>query len=759
MNMPLVLLNRRRRGTGFNPASLFGLNEQGVWYDPSDVANLAWRRNLLTWTEQFDNAAWTKAQATVTANGAVAPDGTMTADKLIASTANDTHYVNRTVSLVGAHTLSAFFKASGYNRVLFGDGSGTAKTLAVDLQTGAIVSTGSSVSNGSVQAVGNGWFRVSFTITDVLGFTPFIDNGSVVFAGDGTSGILIWGAQLELGSTATDYQRITDVNTEVIERFPAATLYKDITGNQPVTTPGDAVALMLDKSKGLVQGSELVVNGDFATDTGWNKGTGVTISGGKINYTGFTTSTTPTTAITIKANTTYRVIVSGVTYISGAITLTVGGASVNASIGSNVLVQTTTTASLSLSSAAFEGSIDNISVRELPGNHAVQGTAASQPIYGVVPQGGRRNVFLQTEQWNLSPWVPGDASVVVNSTTAPNGTVTADKLVETATTALHFISQTTTISAGLTTFSTYLKAAERQFAFLYHGLTNTGFSVNLLTGATGLPASSVAPVASSVTLVGDGWYRVSMTVNATAGSQFFRVYLSDTLNGGGSYTGNGTSGIFAWGAQVEAGSLTPYQRVSTLYDVTEAGVPSCSYLFFDGGSDSMATGNIDFTATDKMTVFAGVRKNSDAASMLLEMSVSSSSNARSFYIYNDSNTRIESSLNNGSGIFAYQSSSVAAPTSRVLTTAYDIAGATRDTEITQLRLNGAQDRAVLAGGAFVDGTGNFGNYPLYLGFRSSGATLYFNGNLFGLVVRGAASTTAQITATEAWLAPKTGVTL
>ena len=69
--------------TGFSPAYLFALAEPGVWYDPSDVANLAWRYNLLTYTEQFDNAAWTKGSTTVSSNSIASPDGSNTADTIV----------------------------------------------------------------------------------------------------------------------------------------------------------------------------------------------------------------------------------------------------------------------------------------------------------------------------------------------------------------------------------------------------------------------------------------------------------------------------------------------------------------------------------------------------------------------------------------------------------------------------------------------------------------------------------------------------
>ena len=61
------------------------------------------------------------------------------------------------------------------------------------------------------------------------------------------------------------------------------TLFTDSAGTTPVTTPGQTVGLMLDKSQGLVLGSELVTNGSFTTDTDWTKGAGWTISGGAAN--------------------------------------------------------------------------------------------------------------------------------------------------------------------------------------------------------------------------------------------------------------------------------------------------------------------------------------------------------------------------------------------------------------------------------------------------------------------------------------------
>ena len=53
------------------------------------------------------------------------------------------------------------------------------------------------------------------------------------------------------------------------------------------------------------------------------------------------------------------------------------------------------------------------------------------------------------------------------------------------------------------------------------------------------------------------------------------------------------------------------------------------------------------------------------------------------------------------------------------------------------------------------GTGNYGNYPMYIGARA-GTSLWFNGRLYGLVVAGKAASVSEIASTEAWLNQKTG---
>jgi hypothetical protein len=170
--------------------------------------------NLLTYSEEFDNAAWTKVAASVTANTVVAPDGTLTADKLIADSTNAQHRADIGISGTGGttYTFSVFAKAGEYSFLSLRTGNNT--FASYDLLTGATSVAGSAVTAQMV-SVGNGWWRCSAsevltttgTMTSRINVTNIssINTAQAAFTGDSTSGIFIWGAQLEAASTAGAY--------------------------------------------------------------------------------------------------------------------------------------------------------------------------------------------------------------------------------------------------------------------------------------------------------------------------------------------------------------------------------------------------------------------------------------------------------------------------------------------------------------------------------------------------------------------------
>jgi hypothetical protein len=539
-----------------------------------------------------------------------------------------------------------------------------------------------------------------------------------------------------------------------------STLYQDTAGTTPVTTTGQSVGLMLDKSKGLVLGPELVTNGDFSSGTGWTTNTGWSITGGAAVGAAVSTSLFGG-GVTPVAGRTYRVDFDVISYTSGSLFVTVGGNfSGNPSLTGAAMapgrksVYVVSGSSPSRGVEFYGGSIaatiDNISVKELPGNHAVQATTANRPIYGIHPFGGRRNLLVRTEEFGNASW-PKTGVTVESGPTSPVGTATASTVSETSTTGFHFLRQDATVSAGTYTLTVYLKAGTQRYGGAHINFDGTarGCSIDLQNGTLGTPYGGATAVRDDV---GNGWYRLRISATASAPISSHVAVFTSNANSLSSYAGNATNNILVWGAQLETGSTaTAYQRVTDQYNVTEAGVPSVSYLFFDGVNDSLATPTIT-PGVDKAQVFAGVRKLSDAAQgIAVELSATSLINAGSFAIRAPSGATAQYGfISGGTALSAPIASGFAAPITNIVTGIGDIAG-----DVATIRVDGVERTT----SATNQGTGNYLAYPLYIGARGGSGT-FFSGHLYSVIARfGPNLDTGQISSTETWVAGKTGITI
>jgi len=563
-----------------------------------------------------------------------------------------------------------------------------------------------------------------------------------------------------------------------------AYLYQDTAGTTPVTAAGQSVALQLDQSKGLVLGPELVTNANLAPS--WTVGGSNTVSQDgdavKITYVDsnagalvFLASGALSQNFVVGRR--YKVTFEARAEVGSSVTL--GGSDGNLSFSSFALSSTyqTFTAYLGFSSGTpYIGRVNdasfgpgeaywvrNISVKELPGNHDTQPTVGSRPIYGKHPYNGYRNMLASSEDFSAAVWGKANATVTANAAVAPDGTTTAGKLDETATTASHYAYQVYTSTGVSIVSSIYAKASERRRIAIWEGTTSANGAVFDL--VSGTVVNNLASGVGSIQSVGNGWYRCSVVSTETAGTRWFVCsVLLDNATGVGGTVGVAGNGIYIWGAQLETGSTaTTYQRTGATsgvawpappsYDITEAGQPDLHYLHYNGVSSFMVSPTIT-PGIDKAQVFVGVRKLANSPNMIVELSANGTSNAGTFYFLSgDPGGTDWASFSRGSAAAASnQTATIAqiAPDTAVITATHDIVG-----DLSVIRRNAVNG----TNGTGDKGAGNFLAYPIYTG-RRGGVSFPFSGLVYSKIIRFGANLTAdQIASTERWTAQRTGVSL
>lgn len=182
------------------------------------------------------------------------------------------------------------------------------------------------------------------------------------------------------------------------------------------------------------------------------------------------------------------------------------------------------------------------------------------------------------------------------------------------------------------------------------------------------------------------------------------------------------------------------------YQVDSSGRP---YLLCDGVDDNMFTGTIT-PGTDKVQVFAGIRKLSDAiVGIVCELSANTGINNGAFRLAAPQNIANPNYgfQPKGTAVGTVSAITYAAPITNVLTGLADISAPS-----STIRVNGGG----IVTSSTSQGTGNFLAYPLYMGSRG-GTSLFLNGRIYSMITRFGPNLTAeQITSTESWVNSKTG---
>jgi hypothetical protein len=371
------------------------------------------------------------------------------------------------------------------------------------------------------------------------------------------------------------------------------------------------------------------------------------------------------------------------------------------------------------------------------GNHASQSTSTARPVLSA-----RYNLLTRTEEFDNAAWgvFAGASKTGTNVAIAPDGTTTADS-VRVATSPDSQVFQALTFAAGTHTLTIYVKR---------NAGSNQTFRIK---GSTAVGAASFSGTLTAT----DTWQQVTHTFTVTAPhSGNIAIACDASAN---------TADLLVWGADLRLANdgvgLPVYQRVGAGTAGTSSASGSADYdwqsfprfIKFDGLDDFLVTGNINFSGTDKISSVIGLRNNADSGFRVV---CETSTN------YNNVNGTINASYDtgpvfaaatkgSGAGIYATGKFSVqAAPSAAVFSWYIDRDLPTND--VVFMRKNGVAQ--AITRDVNTNPTGNFGDFPLYIGSRG-GSSFQFNGRIYGLILRGAAISDAQIAQTETWINSRT----
>jgi hypothetical protein len=197
------------------------------------------------------------------------------------------------------------------------------------------------------------------------------------------------------------------------------------------------------------------------------------------------------------------------------------------------------------------------------------------------------NLFERSEEIDNTYWNKTNLSgtITANQTTAPDGTITADLYQEDATTIGRYVSKGMSVTSGtIYTVSIWAKQAPGSTRYLGLILPSAGFGVNVIVsftlsgaGSRNISVSGTA-TAAEIQAYPDGWYRCYLASQATAtASAGIQIRLSNSsTSGSASYAGDGTSGIYLWGAQFERSSA-PTDYIPTTTTSLTRSLPSSTF--------------------------------------------------------------------------------------------------------------------------------------------------------------------------------------
>ena len=169
------------------------------------------------------------------------------------------------------------------------------------------------------------------------------------------------------------------------------------------------------------------------------------------------------------------------------------------------------------------------------------------------------NLFTYSEDFINASWGKENLTVTSNEIISPNGILSADKIVENETNTYHALSRSINISSGDNSISVFAKKDERKYLIIRSNLS--GSNVNTTFDLENGLVTYNGHTSSSIESFGNGWYRCIITSNSSTTSVSTAILMSEinvTNNTLITYQGDGTSGFYVWGFQVESGNASSY---------------------------------------------------------------------------------------------------------------------------------------------------------------------------------------------------------
>jgi hypothetical protein len=589
--------------TTFNDLITFSRGSNATVTGPNGLIQWA-PSNLLTNSQDFEAAAWGKSasgQVTVTANQAIAPDGSRTADLTVPNASSGYHSIRQgPTTSANVHAQSVYYKPSGYTKVAIREDFAVGQYASFDCTGAGTIIDKTAAASASITLLADGWYRITLTPTTTSanqGMGVYImnagyasgDPAAYTFTGDGTSGGFLWGAQLELGSTATTYNNTSVRNllgfSEASDNAAWTKIGTSIvTGAQanPVNGLFNAQKLMEDTANSghqINQGATTTANpftfSTYAKPAGRNwMALGITDSGStvRISYFDLANGVTGTVASGVTAsivsvgNGWYRCAVTVAAAAAGANVLRIYATNAN----NNTTYTGDGNSGVYIYGAMLSNSASLDPYVPTPGA-APSSTAYYGPRFdydpvtlaarGLLVEEARTNLATYSNTFSDASWAAiGTKNLVANSTVSPDGEVNASTLTDNSAVAFQGASKSVTVANDNATYTASLYVRKTT------GGTSATFGFNFqLTGGTLVGASPRINTDTGALLSGSGtvqnagaYWRLTATItNNTTGNTtlVLSVFPATAAHGSGTDSSAATGSAVIYGAQMEVGAF------------------------------------------------------------------------------------------------------------------------------------------------------------------------------------------------------------